>query len=56
MERNFEKTVNMNKDCSIGTTFKIKSKHNLTNEKENELNILVNNYEIKDKQNALNIQ
>lgn len=56
MERKFEKTVKINKDCNIESTFNIKSNHNLTKEKENELNILINNYNIKEKENALNIQ
>jgi hypothetical protein len=56
MERNFSKTIKINKDCSIETTFNIISKHNLTEEKEKELNILINNYDIKNKEEALNIQ
>lgn len=47
MARKYEKTIKINKDCSVDTSLKISLTHNLTIQDENDLKDLIKKYEIK---------
>jgi len=56
MIRSYQKYVRINPDCSINSRFTINLKHNLTDEKANDLRRLIDFYKIEDKIKSLDIQ